>query len=236
MADIGIILGSGLNRFSEELTNKNLIYEDSSGTHHKKIFLGKLHSKEIIIFEGRNHFYEKAGFNRIFFNINKAKEFGLKFLIITNAAGGLNTNYKVSDLMLIVSHINLLNQRLLKKKQNINYDTFLLENIEILAIQNNIKLHKGIYCASRGPMYETKAEINFMKKSGADAVGMSTIPEILFSHRHGIQTIGISCITNLLLADNIQSTNHEDVLIAGRKASKAFSKLLNLIIQSYPFI
>jgi len=235
MPEVGIILGSGFNEFSKELSHKNFVYEDSSGIHHKKIYLGKISGKEIIVFEGRNHFYEKAGYNRIFFNVNMAKELGLKFLIITNAAGGINENYHVSDLMLIISHVNLLRQRFFVKKHSEYYNKTYLEFIEKLAVQNNIKLHKGIYCSSYGPMYETKTEFSFMKKAGVDAVGMSTVPEIIFSNNFGIETVAISCITNLLSADNIQPTNHEEVLLAVKKAYRSFSELVKLIISSYPF-
>jgi len=235
MAEIGIILGSGLNAFSNELSNKNLIYEDKSGIHHKKICVGKLDGKELIVFEGRNHFYEKAGHNRIFFNVEKAKEFGIKFLIITNAAGGVNNNFRVSDLMLIISHINLINKRFASKQKIEYYNKAGLSYIENLAVRNKITLHKGVYCASPGPMYETKSEISFINKIGADAVGMSTIPEILYANKYGIETVALSCITNLLSKDKDYSTNHEEVLEAGVKAYGTFSKLIKLIISSYPF-
>jgi purine-nucleoside phosphorylase len=235
MAEIGIILGSGLNAFSGELSHKNLIYEDKSGIHHKKIYIGKLDDKEIIVFEGRNHFYEKAGHNRIFFNVEKAKEFGVKFLIITNAAGGMNDNFHVSDLMLIISHINLINKRFASKQVSGYYNKASISYIKNLALKNKIILHKGVYCASPGPMYETKSEISFIDKIGADAVGMSTIPEIVYANKFGIETVAISCITNLLSKNKNNSTNHQEVLIAGAKAYKTFSKLIKLIISSYPF-
>jgi len=235
MAEIGIILGSGLNAFSEELSHKNLIYEDKSGIHHKKICLGKLDGKELIVFEGRNHFYEKAGHKRIFFNVEKAKEFGIKLLIITNAAGGINKNFRVSDLMLIISHINLINRRFASKQNYGYYNKATIANIGNLAVRNNITLHKGVYCASHGPMYETKSEISFVSKIGADAVGMSTVPEIIYANKFGIETVAISCITNLLSKNKNYSTNHEEVLEAGAKAYKTLSKLIKLIITSYPF-
>lgn len=235
MADIGIILGSGLNGFSKELTHKNLICEDSSGIHHKKIFLGKLNDKEIMVFEGRNHFYEKAGYKRILFNVEQAKEFGIKLLLITNAAGGLNKNFHVSDLMLITSHINFLNKRFSSRKNSGFYNNYYINYLENLALRNNIILHKGVYCASPGPMYETKAEIHFINKIGVDAVGMSTVPEIIYAKKFGIETIAVSCITNLLSKDKIYSTNHEEVLEAGKKSYNTFSKLVKLIVSSYPF-
>jgi purine-nucleoside phosphorylase len=235
MADIGIILGSGLNAFSGELSHKNLIYEDKSGIHHKKICLGKLDGKELIVFEGRNHFYEKAGHKRIFFNVEKAKEFGIKLLIITNAAGGINKNFHVSDLMLIISHINLINRRFASKQNSGYYNKATIANIGNIALRNNITLHKGVYCASPGPMYETKSEISFVSKIGADAVGMSTVPEIIYANNFGIETVAISCITNLLSKNKHYTTNHEEVLEAGAKAYSTFSKFVKLIISSYPF-
>ncbi|MFA5404909.1 MAG: purine-nucleoside phosphorylase, partial [Ignavibacteria bacterium] len=108
MKKIGIVLGSGLDKFSAELTNKCLLYEDRIGIHHKRIIKGYVDNVEIVVFQGRNHFYETQLMNKIYFNVNNAKELGLDLLIITNAAGGVNLNFKVSDLMLITSHINLM--------------------------------------------------------------------------------------------------------------------------------
>ena len=121
MDKIGIVLGSGLHEFANELKNCKLIFEDLSGAHLKRIKSGNIGRKEIIIFEGRNHSYESKNTDKILFNVEKANELEIKLLIITNAAGGLNSRFQVSDLMLMTSHINLLNRRISSgKNQNTN--------------------------------------------------------------------------------------------------------------------
>jgi purine-nucleoside phosphorylase len=233
MKKIGIILGSGLDKFSKEIKNLTLLYEDTVGIHHKRIIKGNIKDKEIVIFQGRNHFYETSLLNKIYFNVNNAKELGLDLLIITNAAGGVNKNFKVSDLMLITSHINLMFKKI-SFKNNLNlYDKELIEWVKKTAKKNNIKLQTGVYCSLTGPVYETKAEIGIWKKFKIDAAGMSTIPEILYANKLGIKTIAISCITNLLDSTSNQTIDHSEVIEAGAKAYKNFSKLLKELIDDY---
>jgi purine-nucleoside phosphorylase len=233
MKKIGIILGSGLNKFSKELKDKKILYRNDDGIHKKKIIFGKIGNRELYIFEGRNHYYENASVEKILFNVNKSKEYGIDFLIITNAAGGLNPDYKVADLMIISSHINLF----LKNNKFTNfidyYDKNIIFKIVSNARKNKIRLHSGVYCASPGPQYETNKEIEFLKKINVDAVGMSTIPEILYANSLGIKTIAISCITNLLTSNSTSTVEHNEVLLAGNKSYKNFSKLVNLIINDY---
>lgn len=233
MAKIGIILGSGFNNFSNELKNVKLIYEDKSGIHHKKILSGSIRNKNIIVFDGRHHVYERVSSKKIFFNIDKAKEFGIQLLIITNAAGGINNRFNVSDLMLITSHLNLFYRRIPFKRNLEYFDKEIINKVKSISKKNKIKLHTGVYCATSGPMYETKAEINFFKLFGVDAAGMSTIPEIIYANKLGIKTIAISCITNLLSHESNGITVHDDVLSAGEKAYPSFSKLTKAIISEF---
>ncbi len=233
MKKIGIILGSGLDKFSNGLKKDCVLFEDISGIHHKKIIKGFIENKEIIVFQGRNHFYETDSKDKIYFNVDYAKKLGIELLIITNAAGGVNINFNVADLMLISSHLNLMFRKISFKKLSNIYDINLLEWVKKIAQKNKIKLHTGTYCSLSGPMYETNSEINIWKKFNIDAAGMSTIPEILFANKLGIKTIAISCITNLL---DITSTNiiqHSEVIKAGKKAYKNFSKLLKALINDY---
>ena len=230
MKKIGIILGSGLNRFSSELRDKSVLYQDVKGVHKKRILSGKISNREIIIFEGRNHYYEDSTDEKVLFNVTMAKRLGIKLLLITNAAGGLNPDYRVSDFMLITSLINLLFKKISRKGLYDFYDAGLTSRINILARQNKIRLHSGVYCVSTGPLYETKKEIEFLKKKNIDAVGMSTIPEIIHANKIGIKTLAISCITNLLSPYTSDKLNHNDVLVAGKMAYNNFSKLINLII------
>jgi len=233
MKKIGIILGSGLDKFSEELKNANLLFEDRVGIHHKRITSGIINDKEVYIFQGRNHFYETPLLNKIYFNVNNAKELGLDLLIITNAAGGVNKNFKVSDLMLITSHINLLFKKISFSRHEKLYDKNLNSWVKSVAQKNRIKLHSGVYCACTGPIYETKSEINLWNKLNIDSAGMSTVPEILLANKLGIRTIAISCITNLLSSSSNETVNHLEVIEAGKKAYSKFSRLLKAIINDY---
>ena len=233
MGKIGIVLGSGLNEFANELENPQLIFKDLSGAHQKKIKSGNIDNKQVVIFEGRNHLYEEKNLDKILFNVNKAKELDIQLMIITNAAGGLNSRFQVSDLMLMTSHLNLLNTRIPSGKNQNYYDKDIIEKVKELGKINKIKLHTGVYCATPGPMYETSAEINFFSFTGVDAVGMSTIPEIIYANKLGIKTIAISCITNMLSSVSCEITEHDDVITAGKKAYPSFSKLTKAIISEY---
>lgn len=233
MKKIGIILGSGLDKFSKELKNPALIFEDTVGIHHKRITRGIISEKEVVIFQGRNHFYETPLQNKIYFNVNNAKELGLDLLIITNAAGGINPNFKVSDLMLITSHINLMFRNISFKKNNNLYDKNLIEWVKDIAQKNKIKLQTGTYISLTGPAYETNSEIRMEKKFKFDAAGMSTIPEVLFANKLGIKTLALSCITNKLSSSSGNIINHSEVIEAGKIAYKNFSKLLKSIINDY---
>lgn len=233
MKKIGIILGSGLNKLSSQLKDKTILYRDDSGVHKKKILSGKIADREIVIFEGRNHYYEKSSDEKILFNVTMAKEFGIDLLLITNAAGGLNPDFRVSDLMIITSHINLLFKKTNRNGVQNLYDNDLITRIILLARKNKIRLHSGVYGVSRGPLYETNKEIEFFKKINVDAVGMSTIPEIIYANKIGIKTLAISCITNLLSPHTTGTLDHNEVLVAGKMAYRNFSKLINLVINDY---
>lgn len=232
-AILGVILGSGLNEFVNELESPEIIFEDKNSFHQLKVYSGKINGQEIILFSGRRHFYEGYSANEVLANIDIAKKLGLKLLIITNAAGGLNKHFRVSDLMLITSHINFINQNIPVNNNLILYDKHLTESIKLFGKEENINLRSGSYCGSAGPAYETKAEIRFLLKLGADAVGMSTIPEILYANNAGIKTIAFSCITNLLSENSDGITSHDEVLKAGKMAYQNFSRLLTKIISNH---
>lgn len=227
---IGIILGSGLNKFSKELYSPQLIYEDNNSFHNIEIVSGIINGNEVVLFSGRRHYYEGYPENKILFNVNMAVEMGLNFLIITNAAGGINKNFRVSDLMLITSHLNFQQKAILSKKNLVLYPKDTLNAVKNLSKKEKIILRTGSYCCNSGPNYETKSEIRFLSKLGIDAVGMSTVPEILHANRSGIKTIGLSCITNILSEQSAGETRHEEVLEAGNNSFDNFSRLLKEII------
>lgn len=227
---IGIILGSGLNKFSEELDSPHLIYEDKNSFHNIEVKSGSISGKEVTLFSGRRHYYEGYTEDKILFNVNMAAELGINFLIITNAAGGINKNFRVSDLMLITSHLNFQQNAIHLKKNLVLYPKNILNEIKNLSRMEKIILRTGSYCCNTGPNYETKSEIRFLSKLGIDAVGMSTIPEILHANRIGINTLGFSCITNILSEQSSGETRHEEVLEAGNNSFDNFSRLLKKII------
>jgi len=229
---IGIILGSGLNEFKMEIITPEIIYEDSIGFHHIQTLKGRIGNKEVVLFTGRKHFYEGISTDKILYSVSHLLKLNIKFIIITNAAGGLNPGFKVADLMLITSHLNFINHKI-RQREGINpYNKNLLRKIKMLSADREINLKTGTYCCTSGPMYETKSEIRMLNKFKVDAVGMSTVPEILYSAETGITTVGISCITNLLYENSATVTEHSEVIRAGKQAYSKFSKLLKLIIEN----
>lgn len=230
MSKIGIILGSGLNKFTEELSFPQIISEDESSFHNLRVYKGQISEKEIILFSGRRHSYEGYNTGKIMENVDLAHALGVKTLIITNAAGGLNSSFKISDLMLITSHLSFLNRSNIFNNNTTLYDRNISDKIKKIAGDEKIILRYGSYCCAQGPMYETKSEIRFLIRLGIDAVGMSTVPEIIYANKIGMKTVAISCITNLLTESSADITNHEEVVAAGKKAFNNFSRLIKKLI------
>lgn len=229
----GIILGSGLQQLINELSSPEVLFEDENSFHRRKILKGKLDNNEVILFKGRKHFYEGADYTEVISNILSAQKNGIKNLIITNAAGGVNRSFRVTDLMLITSHINLgfrktgNNQRMTKI-----YDSDLNLLSRKIAIENGIKLQQGVYCSLSGPCYETSADIRTLMKIKTDAVGMSTVPEVLHSKENNIKFIGISCITNMLYESSSEILCHSEVEEAGKNTYDKFSKLVKVLVKT----
>ncbi len=232
MKHIGIILGSGLSDFYKNLQQPEVIYEDPKGIHNKIVFKGKIEKESIIVFSGRNHFYENKNVNKILFNIRLAIEFDVRLLIITNAAGGLNPDFAVPELMFINSYINLFFSRIINKGI-MTENKSIKEKVFLSAQKAGIRLTEGTYLGNIGPTYETNAEAKFFRKIGADATGMSTIPEIIKAREKGIDIIGISCITNSLIKYRKTPVTHNEVIKAGKDSYKKFSKLILQIINDY---
>lgn len=231
MADVGIILGSGLKKFVDDLNSPVLIHSDENSFHKKKVYKSRIEGIESLIFSGRSHFYENPGADKIFESVNFCLENSVKLLIISNAAGGINNSFKVSDLMLITSFIDLINAVPVSYKHTSSEEN---NNLVLrLAIENSIELKKGVYLGLTGPTYETQSEIKFVRKLGADAVGMSTVPEIKYARSKGMKVIPVSCITNLLKEDPGLTTSHDEVEKAGNNAYKNFSNLLRILIKHH---
>lgn len=198
--------------------------------------------RSLIIMQGRYHFYEGHSMDKVVYPIKVMKKLGVKTLIITNAAGAVNKKFKPSDLMLIEDHINFMgtNPLIGKNDEDLGtrfpdmseiYDKNLIKTAQICAKELGIKIKKGVYAASTGPSYETPAEVKMLKKLGADAIGMSTVPEAIVANYCGMKVLGISCISNY--AAGVQKTplSHQEVIETTNIAKDKFQSLLLKILE-----
>ncbi len=232
---IGIILGSGLGALADDVTDATVIpYADISGFapstvvgHAGKLLLGNLSGRTVLVMAGRLHFYEGYSLQQVTFPVRVMHALGIGTLLVTNAAGGLNPTYRQGDLMLIADHINLPgmtgnnplfgpNDEQLGPRfpaMNGAYDPALRAQARSAAARLNIPLREGVYIFLSGPTYESPAEVRMLRTLGADAVGMSTVPEVTVARHGGMRVLGISTITNEAIADEGGgSANHSEVL------------------------
>ncbi len=249
---IGIILGSGLGDFGSLVKDPTVIptseipnYPVSTVQGHsgKLIFgtieVNKQDSVQLLVFQGRVHFYESNSLERVVYPIEVANALGIKTLLITNAAGGINQNFKPGDLMFIRDYINLtfenpLIGKAIKASERIGryFDEKLLLQAKAVARELKIPIKEGVYCWTKGPTYETAAEIRMMHKLGADAVGMSTVPEVMTAVHHGIKVLGISCITNMATGITGEKLSHNEVTETANLVKGNFTTLVSEIIVS----
>jgi purine-nucleoside phosphorylase len=246
---IGIILGSGLGPFADALQNRTVI-ETASIPHYPrstveghagKLVFGELAGKNILALQGRVHAYEGYSLQQVTYPVQVMAEIGIKNLIVTNAAGGINRHFQPGDLMLIVDHINLMfdnplmglnDDRLGPRFPDMSapYNLQLIELAEQIALELGIKLQKGVLAGLKGPTYETAAEIRMMQRLGADAGTMSTIPEVIAAVYRGLKVLGISCITNLATGMSDKKLSHDEVTEVAELVKDKFSKLITAII------
>lgn len=212
--EIGIVLGSGLGKLGDKIEEATIIpYKEipgfplSTATGHKgNLIIGKFGGKTVVAMQGRFHYYEGYSTDLVTLPIRVMSAIGIKVLIVSNAAGGLNQDFRIGDLMLIKDHINLIPNPLIGPNMDQfgerfpdmtrPYDFDLIEKAEKIAKGLGYKLQKGVYLANTGPTYETPAEVRFYRMIGADAVGMSTVPEVIVARHCGIRVFGMSVITN----------------------------------------
>ncbi|HHV39284.1 MAG TPA: purine-nucleoside phosphorylase [Tepidimicrobium sp.] len=243
--NIGLILGSGLGGLGERINRPIIIeYKDipnfpiSSVEGHKgRLIIGELGNKEVIAMQGRFHLYEGYLLKQITFPVRVMAGLGIKKLIVTNAAGGVDEKFSPGDLMIIRDHINFTGQNPLIGK-NIDtlgprfvdmtnaYDQNLIKLAKIAGKKLNIPLQEGVYMWLTGPTYETPAEIKLAKILGASAVGMSTVPEVIVAIHQGIEVLGISCITNMAAGILDQPLDHEDVIKTSLMVEDSFERLI----------
>lgn len=248
---IGLILGSGLGDLADSIVNPDIIsYKDIPGFpvstvkgHKGLLVTGELCNKSVLCMQGRFHYYEGNPMNKIIYPIRVMKMLGIETLIITNAAGGINKSFRPGDLMLIEDHINLMgtNPLIGFNDEEIGprfpdmseaYDKNLRETAFNCAKKNEIDIKSGVYLALTGPSYETPAEIRAFRALGADAVGMSTVPEVIAANHCGIKVFGISCITNMAAGINNMPLSHKEVIATTEKSKESFGTLVKEIIKA----
>jgi purine-nucleoside phosphorylase len=239
---IALILGSGLGEFAEYLTDKIVIptsmiphYPQSTVEGHRgNLVFGKLQHITLLAFQGRVHFYETGTLETILYPIRVAHGLHIKKMIVTNAAGGVNTSFTPGDLMLIKDQINLTFENAVDEKHSIRkrdlYDPEIRKIIEQVAREKNIPIKNGVYCGIKGPSYETAAEVAMLRNFGADAVGMSTVNEVSLASSLGMKIGGVSCITNLSTGILDQKLSHAEVTEIANMVKGSFSSLLQGII------
>lgn len=249
-AEVAIILGSGLGDYANELKEaKTLKYSDIPGFpqstvqgHVGQFISGWLMGKRVLMMQGRFHAYEGYSLSDVTLPVRVMARMGIRKLIVTNACGGVNADFKPGDLMIIKDFINFAGMNPLEGK---NLDEFgprfpdmthalsrkFISLAKDKAISNGLDVKEGVYCWFRGPNYETPAEIRMARIIGADAVGMSTVPEILVARHSGLETLGISCITNMAAGMLDQPLDHNEVVKAGIRVRDDFKRFLNAIIK-----
>lgn len=248
---VGIVLGSGLGKLAEKIESPIIIkYSDiphfvkSTAIGHKGNFIaGMLGGKFVIAMQGRFHFYEGYPMEKVVLPIRVMVKLGIEALFVSNAAGGVNYDFKVGDLMIIRDHINLLPNPLIGPNldefgprfpdMTRPYDLKLIRLAEELSAEYGIKLRKGVYLASTGPTYETPSEYKYFRTIGADAVGMSTIPEVIVARHSNVPVFGMSVITNEAHDDYAEDfeNNGDDVVIAADRAADTMTVLFTKLIE-----
>jgi purine-nucleoside phosphorylase len=248
---IGLILGSGLGVLGDEVENPTIIkYNEIPNFpvstvegHAGQLVIGKLEGKDVVVMQGRFHFYEGYPMQDVTFPVRVMKSLGVETIIVTNAAGGSNESFTPGDLMIITDHINFGgNNPLIGPNDNRlgvrfpdmskAYTPELIDLARNTANELGIKIKEGVYMFLTGPTYETPAEIKMAQKLGADAVGMSTVPEVIVASHSQLKVLGISCITNMAAGILDQPLNHEEVIETTQKVQKEFLSLVKTTIKN----
>lgn len=243
--EYAIVLGSGLGKLQDEVSDKiEINYQDIPNFpqttvkgHTGKLIYGKVEGKTVLMMAGRFHYYEGYPMSEVTFPIRVFGCLGIEKLILSNASGGVNPNYRVGDVALIKDHINMMPEHPLRGKNEEKlgprfvdmsepYDKEMFSFVENYAKENNIKIHEGIYLGLQGPTFETPAEYGMVRVLGADCVGMSTVPEVIVAKHQSMRVFCISIITDLGGPDIAFSVSHEEVLSA---ADKAMPKVIQLV-------
>jgi purine-nucleoside phosphorylase len=251
---VGLVLGSGLGAFAEGLSDRTAIAYDRipnfpvpSGVvgHAGELVLGSVGTTPVVVLSGRIHFYEGRPMADVIFPARVLVRLGIRAVILTNAAGGVRLSFRPGDLMLLTDHINSFgtnplvgeNEDTLGQRfpdMSVVYDDRLRRVFREQARRLRIPLRQGVYVGLTGPSYETPAEIRMWRKLGADAVGMSTVPEVIVAVHAGLQVLGISVITDLCLPDALEPVKLEDILATAATAEKKLRALVRRVLEKLP--
>ena len=248
--EIGLILGSGLGSLADSIENPEFYnYSDIPNFptstvegHAGRLVIGTLGGKQVVAMQGRFHYYEGYSMEKITFPVRVMKLLGVSKLIVTNACGAVNQDFNAGDLMVITDHINFsgsnplfghnldeFGPRFPDMSEAYNLD--LRNKVLNVGKELGLDLKQGVYVMFSGPTYETPAEVRMAKIMGGDAVGMSTVPEVIVANHSGIKTVGISCLTNMAAGILDQPLNHEDVIETSARVKNDFIKLMNRVIE-----
>jgi purine-nucleoside phosphorylase len=246
---IALVLGSGLGSFADDFDEAvGIPYEEIPGFvrstaqgHAGRLVIGKVDNVPLVAMQGRVHYYEGYSLEEVTFPIRTFNLLGVKTLILTNASGGINVELSQGTLMVISDHLNLMGDNPLR---GVNEERFgprfpdmsavYAPELQALVVEEaraiGVDVRRGIYGALSGPSYETPAEIHLLRTLGADAVGMSTVPEAIVARHMGLEVLGISCITNMAAGISDQPINHEEVMATGDRVREAFAQLLRRVV------
>jgi purine-nucleoside phosphorylase len=250
--EYGVILGSGLGSFTDEM---EIVYTlpyaeipnfpvSTVQGHKGALVFGTIRDKKVVAMQGRFHFYEGYSMKDVTFPVRVMKYLGITKLIVSNASGGVNSEYQVGSIVVLKDHINFLPEHPLRGKNDerfgprfVNmsepYSRKMIAHVATLADKLAIKVHIGIYLGLQGPTFETLAEYKMVKILGADSVGMSTVPEVIVARHMDVETFGISVITDMGDVDNIDTISHDEVLEAAKSAEPKVRQLIRELILTY---
>jgi len=251
---IGLILGSGLGGLADSIQNPDFIpFNDLPHWPHStvpghigRLVIGSLEDREVLVMQGRIHFYEGYSMSQVTLPIRVMQRLGIEILIVTNAAGAINPEYQPGDLMLISDNLNLVGMMGFNPLIGPNMDEFgprfpdmsqaydraLNETTRKAAKEAGITLWEGVYAGLSGPSFESPADLRFLRTIGADAVGMSTVPEVIVARHGGTRVLGISGISNKANLDGNTTTSHEEVLEAGTRMVPKLEKILRTVLRT----
>lgn len=250
LPELGIILGSGLGTFADLVEEKVVIpYKDiphfpisTVEGHAGQLVFGKVAGRKVMVMQGRFHYYEGYSMQEVTFPIRVMQVLGATGLIVTNAAGGINSAFHPGDLILIKDHLNLMGDNPLRGANLLSlgprfpdlsegYDLEWRQKALTIARELGINPQEGVYAAMSGPNYETPAEIRYLRTIGADMVGMSTVPEVIVANHGGMQVLGISCVTNMAAGILAQKLNHSEVMETAGRIEKQFVQFVQALVR-----